>query len=310
MGQLDGLLLINKPAGITSHDVVAKVRKKLKRKDIGHAGTLDPIATGLIILLLGEATKISEYVLTGDKGYRLKAQFGFTTDMWDVTGKTLESTDFRPRIEDVRSVASQMIGDFLWPVPVYSAVKVDGRKLYELARQGVAVESPQKNMRFWGVEVEHVTSEEIIATIYCSKGSFIRTWVYEMGRKLGCGATLTGLERLYSAPFSLSQAVSLADLEAASDHELEAILRQPSFVPLRETLLNWEALTVNGKDQKLLYNGQISYDLERRLIPLVRECIATNKTLGVRVLSGENGQLLSLIEAQPGRGLKIRRVFR
>ena len=307
---LDGLLLVNKPAGITSHDVVAVVRRILRRKDIGHAGTLDPLASGLMVLLIGEATKISDFVLKGEKGYEVKARLGLRTDTLDVTGQVLAEQIVDLEVDTIRKEVESMQGVFRWPIPIFSAAKVQGEKLYEKARRGESFIAPSKEMTFSNVELLSVGSNEFVARLRCSKGSFIRSWVDEVGNKLGVGACMLGLERIWSAPYSLDQALGLAEIETMGPEELEGLTALGAHIPLADTLQDWPTVTVKGRDEKLLNNGQISHDLERRLIPITKSSIPNGTEKGVRILSADTGSLLSILQAQPGRGLKIRRVFR
>lgn len=295
-----GLLLVDKPTGMTSHDVVAQLRKILKTKAVGHTGTLDPLASGLMVCLLNEGTKLSQYILDGDKGYQLKAQLGVETDTLDLTGQVLKSSPVGVTTTDILVAAQQQVGDFHWPVPIYSAVKVQGQKLYEYARAQEEVEIPQKMMRFWQLENPSINIPEVAFSVRCSKGSFIRTWVDQLGKKLGTGAALSELRRTYSAPYEVHQAVSLSDL---LENFEEAFLK--AFLPLERALPFVKIVRVKGQDEKLLKNGQISHDLRSRLIvefnPLQDHLI--------QIHSQESQKLLALIGIQEGKGLAIRRVF-
>jgi tRNA pseudouridine55 synthase len=301
-----GLLLINKPGKVTSHDVVNRVRRALNTREVGHAGTLDPMATGLLVLLLGEATKISDYVLTGDKGYRLKVQLGVETDTLDMDGQILhqEEVNFNPT--EVSAAADSLVGDFNWPVPNFSAVKKDGKKLYEMARNNEVIEAPVKEMKFWALEPLEVTSQTLDARITCSKGSYIRTWASQFGKKLGTAGTLSFLQRTYSQPFELTQAIDLEDFEAAPAAALAA---GKSFVQLSQALPQFKSISVKGKDERLLTNGQVSFDVERRLIPEQKECNRQQKSIIYRVFASED-RLLALIEIKPFEAIRVKRVFK
>ncbi len=312
-----GLLLIDKPTGVTSHDVVNHVRKAFGTREVGHAGTLDPMASGLLVLLLGEATKISDYILNEDKSYQLRVRFGVRTDTLDMTGQILNHEDVHLPIESIRSVAQTLVGSFMWPVPAYSAVKVNGQKLYQAARaQNPAVvagniELPVKEMNFWGLNVSEVTSQAIEAHIYCSKGSYIRRWASELGEKLGCGGTLEALRRTGCEPYRLSDALSLEAVdEVAETLRAEKMTGHPGIIPLRETLRDWRTVSVRGRDQMLLLNGQIPMEIDRRLLPEKKQAIQSGNPVPIKVLSGERGEMLALLEAHPNRGLKICRIFK
>lgn len=310
---INGLLLINKPVGVTSHHVVAQARRILKTSEVGHAGTLDPLASGLLVLLVGEATKLSEYVLSGDKAYRVKVRLGMTTDTLDTTGSILSSNGLCQEASGVKLAAETLAGAFLWPVPMYSAAKVGGKKLYELARENIEIESPVKMMKFWDVVAEEPTLDSampsIVAHLHCSKGSFVRTWADQLGRVLGCGAVVEELHRTLSSPYRIENAI---ELPALAEKVENGFLESPSgdfYISMQETLPGFRALTVCGRDERLLTGGQVSHDLARRLIVEQKEATETQKMVGIKILSARRGDLLSLIEAQPNRGLKIRRVF-
>jgi len=301
----NGLILINKPAQVTSHDVVQRARKVLGTREVGHAGTLDPLATGLMVLLVGEGTKLSDFVLNGEKAYRVRVRLGLRTDSLDVMGEVLKQVPCDLDPAEIKTQVMLLQGTFQWPVPAISATKIMGKKMYEWTRDhGAQMAAPVKEMTFWGLNIEEVGKDYVDVYINCSKGSFIRSWASQLGENLGVGGTVERLERDISAPYSLEQA---ADLETL---DVESAAFKRAYIPMREALPGLKTLTVQGKDQKLLLNGQISHDLERRLIPEQKAANQAQKPIGIRILSADRGELLSLLEAQPNRGLKIKRVFK
>lgn len=305
---LHGLVLVNKPSGITSHDVVNKARRILQTRDVGHTGTLDPLASGLMVLLVGEATKLSDYILNGDKAYRVKVRLGVRTDSLDMTGQVLKLQDVNIEQSLIKETALSLQGDFQWPVPLFSAVKRDGKKLYEFAHKSEVPDLiPTRNMNFWQLEILATDATSIEAHLHCSKGSYIRSWAAELGEKLGVGGAIEVLERTGSAPYNLHEAMTLAQMEESISSGAE---NWSAFIPVSQALPGWKTLTVRGKDEKLIHNGQISYDLERRLILEQKEAINSLKNVGIKILSAASGNLLAILEAQPNRGLKIRRVFK
>lgn len=309
----DGLLLVNKPSKLTSHDVVARVRRILGTKSVGHAGTLDPLASGLLVLLCGEATKISDYVLSGDKSYRVKVLFGVETDTLDTDGEVLREEAVQLDKAKLKEAALALVGDYDWPVPIHSAVKKNGKKLYEYARKGDQVVIPIKKMSYWDVNVLEVSGNGLEADLTCSKGSYIRTWSSQLGKALGVPATMAGLVRTQSAPYDLENAIKLEDLEGMEKNELDGIFRKEGsrhFVPLSQTLKSWKTVTIKGKDHRLLSHGQVSHDLSRRLVFDLKEAFSSGRSQKIRVLSGETGGLLAILEALPAGGLKVRRVFK
>ncbi|MEY4617805.1 MAG: tRNA pseudouridine(55) synthase TruB [Pseudomonadota bacterium] len=303
MSSLHGLLLVRKPSGMTSHDLVYQVRRALGIKEVGHAGTLDPLAEGLMVLLLGEATKMSSYVLEQDKQYEVEFKPGIETDTLDITGAILQERPVTLSNEEIIAEALKLHGDFVWEVPMYSATKVGGKKLYEQARAGeTPVMIPKKSMSFWGVEyLEGRDGQKFRFRLNCSKGSFIRTWVQQLGQTLGFGAVMTGLCRTYSAPYSLDRAIDLKDLspEIGSD-------RSGAFISLLAALPHFKTIRVSGHSEGLIKNGQISHELRRQLIV----AFDPEKDQGVKVISQRPEELLALVGLEKEKGFVVRRVFR
>lgn len=299
-----GLLLLDKPAGCTSHDLVAQVRKILNTSSVGHCGTLDPIASGLMILLVGEATKISNYILENDKSYTVTAQLGLRTDTYDTTGIVLGKKEVDISAEKVLKAALDFQGEYEIPVPIFSAAKVNGMKLYEYARAGreEEIQIPKKRMRFYDVQVLAQGPDTLTAQISCSKGSFIRSWVHLLGENLQTGAAMSALRRTASQPFSLEQATSLEKLK--SEQEKGGLLS--GFVPLSLALPQFKSIRVSGMSYALILNGQISHDLKTQLISVFNPEIDQ----GVKILPQRGQDLLALIGFEPGKGFHVKRVFR
>lgn len=309
MNPVNGLLLIDKPKGITSHDVVARVRRTLGIRAIGHAGTLDPLASGLLILLIGEATKVSDYLLNGNKGYEVTVRLGVKTDSMDMTGKVIEERSVDLTEEQIREAALKLQGVLKLQVPVHSAVKVDGKKLYEYAHKGQTPDVvPDREMEFFGLEVLEVKPASLKVRMQCSKGSFIRAWAGRLGDDLGCGGTVEELRRISSDPFNVSQAITLEDLAARWEARTERHGRvlAPSWVPLKDSLPHLPRVDVSGRDEELLKNGQISKNVQ----PLLLSHVTLGEALKpVRVISRESDDMVALLAAEPGQFYKIRRVF-
>jgi tRNA pseudouridine55 synthase len=298
-----GLLLVRKPGGVTSHDVVAKVRRALGMKDVGHAGTLDPLAEGLMVLLLGEATKLSAYVLEQDKQYEVGLRLGLESDTLDSTGKILKESPVDVTPEQVIKAALALQGDYMWEVPLFSATKVAGRKLYEQAREGETPrEIPSKPMKFWDVDYLGQSEEgDFRFRLNCSKGSFIRTWVQKLGQNLGCGAVMSSLLRTYSAPYSLERAMPLSEVSPEGLKD-----RSGAFIPLLAALPGYKTIRVSGQSEGFIRNGQISHELRRHLIAV----FDPERDSGVKVVSQRPEELLALIGLEKDKGFSIRRVFR
>lgn len=295
-----GLLLVDKSPGMTSHDVVSQARKIFQTKEVGHSGTLDPMASGLMVLLLGEATKLSNYITDGDKAYVVDVRFGIETDTLDTTGTVLQEKPVLKSQEEIREIALGFSGEFELPIPMYSAKKIDGKKMYEYAREGVAIEIPLKKMKFWNVQkTEQETNSDPQFSLECSKGSFIRSWVKTLGEKCDTVAAMSGLRRTKSHLFQIENAVTLEHLKNNLD-KLDSFL-----VPLELALPDVKRIKVKGHDETLLKNGQISHDLRTQLIikfnPDQDELIQIVPSTGVG--------LLALIGVEPEKGFRIKRIF-
>lgn len=286
-----GLLLVDKASGCSSHDVVARARRIMGTKSVGHAGTLDPIASGLLILLVGEATKLSNYILNGDKGYEVKVRLGVETDTLDREGHVLRESEVTADEDLIRKTVADLSGPLMLLVPKFSAVKVDGKTLYKEARQGNEVIQPHREMKFYDVEVLQIELPYVRVALKCSKGSYIRAWANELGQKLGCGASVDQLRRTFSSPYEIDRANTLEQLESQAWQNLKGA------VPMANTLEDWPSIYVEGKDQTLLRNGQLSHGLKGRLRVFYRSHTGA-KCVGVKVLGKDlpNRRLLALLE--------------
>ena len=222
---IEGILLIDKPQGITSHDVVDRVRRTIKLKKVGHAGTLDPMATGLLIILVGKATKLSQYLMGLDKTYEGTILLGQSTDSHDAEGVVMEITPVPPLSEEeVSAFMDTYLGDQYQIPPMFSAKKIDGKPLYKLARKGKTVEREPRFIRVNFFQLLRWESPEIDFTIACSKGTYVRTLANDLGKKIGCGAHLTKLSRIAIEKFHLHGATPLAQFEVMSLEEIQRML--------------------------------------------------------------------------------------
>lgn len=237
---MNGILIIDKPAGLTSHDVVARARRILRERRIGHTGTLDPFATGVLVLLVGQATRLAQFFAGADKEYKALIRLGFATDTGDLEGAALSSPDEQPSFdwsdEEIRGAFTQLTGDILQRPPMYSAKKRDGKKLYELARRGEEVardplpvtvhtfEALEPGVRIVGDGTAHLR-----VRVVCSAGTYVRTLAEDFGRLLQIGAHLTELRRVRAGQFQLRDALTLEELdEAVSQKLLETKLISPA----------------------------------------------------------------------------------
>lgn len=222
--RVDGVLLLDKPPGISSNGALQAVRRLYNAAKAGHTGTLDPMATGLLPLCLGEATKFAGELLDADKGYRALVQLGVTTDTADAEGRILESRPVQVDEAQVRQVVASFLGPIEQVPPMYSALKRDGKPLYELARQGIEVERAPRRVVIHSLELSDWTGSGFTLDVACSKGTYIRSLAADIGERLGCGAHLAALRRTAIGRLSLDQAIGLNVLESLSPEELEARL--------------------------------------------------------------------------------------
>lgn len=222
----DGVLLVDKPSEHTSHDVVARVRGILRMKRVGHAGTLDPMATGLLVILLGKATKLSQFLMSVDKTYTGSVTLGKITDTQDAEGEVLETRPVPPLSEDqVRAALRGMVGDQYQTPPMYSAIKIQGRPLYKAARAGEEVEREPRFIRVKRFDLTRWAAPDTLDFIVdCTKGTYVRTLAHDLGHKLGCGAHLSALRRISSGSLHVDRAVTLEALQAMTPAQVQAAL--------------------------------------------------------------------------------------
>lgn len=225
--EINAVIGVNKPKGFTSFDVVAKLRKILKTKKIGHAGTLDPLATGVLPILVGKATKLCDLICDNYKEYVADFKLGVLTDTLDITGKVLLTSSVSVSKLDIENALQKYLGEFYQTVPMYSAVKVNGQKLYNLARKGQEVERPKKLVKISKLELKNYDPQanEGRIIVGCSKGTYIRSLIDDLGKDLGCYATMINLCRIKSCGINLTETVTLDELEkAVNEGKFENIL--------------------------------------------------------------------------------------
>lgn len=220
--EMEGVLLVDKPRDHTSHDVVARLRGKLKTRRIGHAGTLDPMATGLLVILVGKATRISQYLISLDKEYEGTVELGKVTDSQDAEGEVMETRPVPPLTEeDVKAAIKTFLGDQYQMPPMYSAIKIDGVPLYKSARKGVEVEREPRFIRVMNWDLTRFALPHLDFRLRCTKGTYVRTLAHDLGQKLGCGGHLSALRRTATDKFNVSQALTLDEIQALSLPEIE-----------------------------------------------------------------------------------------
>jgi tRNA pseudouridine55 synthase len=210
---LDGILIIDKPAGITSHDVVAKVRKALKTKKVGHTGTLDPLATGVLVACVEKATKLVNYLTCDEKTYEVEMKFGIKTDTGDITGKIIdEDPNYDIDINKIKNIINKFIGKQKQIPPMYSAIKINGKKLYELAREGIEIEREAREIEIFDIRNIEWKNEILKYTVHCSKGTYIRSLCEDIAKELGTIGTMTNLRRIQSGEFQIKDAIKIEDI--------------------------------------------------------------------------------------------------
>lgn len=220
---LDGALLIDKPSGMTSHDVVDRVRRHYGIKKVGHCGTLDPAATGLLILVLGKATKLSEKLMGDDKVYEGTMKFGEATDSYDADGEIVSSLPVPPlTLDELNRLAETFVGDLLQEPPMVSAVKQNGVPLYKLARKGIEVERKPRLIHIYTYRFLSYAEPSATFRVACTKGTYIRSLAHDLGAKIGCGAHLASLRRTTSGKFDIADAMHLDQLLKLSTGEMTA----------------------------------------------------------------------------------------
>lgn len=276
-----GFVNVYKPGGLTSHDVVARARRVLGVKKIGHAGTLDPMADGVLVLCLGAATRLSEYVMQSSKRYRARVYLGVTTDTYDAEGRPVRERDASSiRREDVERLLPAFHGEIEQIPPMYSAIKHGGRKLYELARSGQEIERQARRVRIDALALMDWSPPQFTLDVTCSAGTYIRSLAYDLGERLGVGAHLTGLTRTASGVFTLETAIPL-------DVLLTCATWQEYLISPEAALADWPAVRLNDAEETHIRHG--------RAIPADE---ATNGALAFAY--GADGSLAAIVERDGG----------
>lgn len=287
---MNGILIVDKPMDWTSFDVIAKLRGILGTRKLGHSGTLDPMATGVLPVFAGGASKAVDMQPNHDKTYRAVVRFGLATDTGDVTGTTLETSDVTVSKEQLQAVLPQFTGDIMQTPPMYSAVKINGTPLYKLARQGVTVERKARPVTIYRLDLlEQCAQQDFVLEVACSKGTYVRTLVEDLGKALGVPATLAGLRRTQAGIFDLQHSHTLEEIQAAKDSgTLEQLL-----LPVETVFEHLPLLEVNQENTARLMNGA--------------PCFRIKAQEGVYRLHSENG-FLGLGRVQ-NKQLKAEKLF-
>ena len=255
-----GVVIVNKPEGLTSHDIVNRIRRLYGTKRVGHTGTLDPLATGVLVVMIGRAAKAAEYLSVDEKAYIATLRLGLTSDTEDITGEILTKSDAIPSAREVMQVVKSFEGSILQIPPMYSALKIDGQKLCDLARRGVTVERKARPVTIFSIEATPTdTVTDYILKVRCSSGTYIRTLCADIGAKLGCGGVMATLCRSGAGGFSLDGAVTIEQIETLDEAQRIALLR-----PIESLFPDLVAIKLPAFYEKLSRNGCEIYQSKLR----------------------------------------------
>lgn len=295
-----GVLTVNKPYGMTSHDVVSRIRRLYGTKKVGHTGTLDPMATGVLPVLVGSAVKASEYLVCDSKNYCAKMLLGLETDTEDTSGSTLSTSDDTPSDAEVEKTVLSFLGRYDQVPPMYSALKINGEKLCDLARRGVVVEREARPVEVFSISCRKLGEREWEIDTCVSKGTYIRTLIADIGKKLGCGAAMSGLERRVSGHFTIERSHTLEELEELSEAE-----RYDLLFPTEELFADCTEIKTADFYTRLAKNGAEIY--------LSRAGIKAELAVGERIrMKDSDGSFYALGEVrdyQSGRAIKPIKFF-
>ena len=294
---MDGFLILDKATGMTSQQALTRIRRALKVKKLGHTGTLDPLATGVLPIALGEATKLIPYLEEDTKRYQVTGRLGETTDSYDSDGQILRRVDpsgiDRGQLE---AAVQGFLGNQEQIPPAYSAIKFQGRPLYDYARKGEEVELRPRRVHFERLELESFALPDFKLQIFCSKGTYVRSLIHDIGERLGCGAHVTQLRRMASGRFDLERALSL-----------ESLLEDPSLLAshllsIEDLLRDWPKIDLEGAEE--IQRARSGVSLRR-----INQVIEIKGFYGKRLCLADGGRIQALIEATPGRDFEYLRVF-
>lgn len=297
--EVSGVLILNKPEGITSHDAVYKIRRAYGTKRVGHTGTLDPLARGVLVMLIGGAARAAEYLVSDSKSYVATMRLGLTTDTEDITGKVLTQTDALPNELSVREAVGRFIGEIEQIPPMYSALKVDGKKLCDLAREGKTVERAARRIVIHSIDVEPTNDpSEYILSVSCSSGTYIRTLCADIGAALGCGAVMSSLLRTNAGGFDIKDSVTLDQLDGM---DMES--RIGRLIPVESLFSDLPTVSFPEFYHNLCVNGCEIYQKK------IRTNFAVGQRLRIYTPSGEFFALGEVREYENGSAIKAIKRF-
>ncbi|NDO18196.1 tRNA pseudouridine(55) synthase TruB [Lachnospiraceae bacterium MD329] len=248
---MNGIIIIDKPLGRTSHDMVYEMRKVTGIKKIGHTGTLDPMATGVLPVCIGSATKMADMLTLSDKSYIAELVLGRTTDTQDADGKVLTECEVNCSEEEIRCAVNSFVGEIEQVPPMYSAIKQNGKKLYELARQGIEVERKPRKVTINSIDILEISGERVKIDVSCSKGTYIRTLCEDIGKKLGAGAYMNTLRRTRTGQFTIEESHTLSEIKELKENGgIESII-----IPADRMFVEYPSVMLNPKQVKSVTNG-------------------------------------------------------
>jgi tRNA pseudouridine55 synthase len=285
LSEFHGVININKPHGLTSHAVVSRVRRICNTKKVGHTGTLDPDATGVLPICIGRGTRLAEMLTVKDKKYRAGMRLGVETNTQDISGEVIAEKPVSFTAEAIISVIKSFEGEIMQIPPMFSAIKKNGKKLYELARAGIEIEREARKITIFSIDNISIKENEVKMDVSCSKGTYIRTLCHDIGKKLGCGACMSSLERMKSGIFDIENAVTLEELEANG--------AAGYIMPIDSFFSQYEAIFVDAAQEKRVRNGA---DIEYVGLD------------GIYRVYGENSDFLALSEIEKGV-LSLKKAF-
>ena len=250
---MQGILIVNKPRGMTSHDVVSRIRRLFGTRQVGHTGTLDPDAEGVLPILIGRATKLSDILTAETKRYKARVRLGIETDTYDASGTVIKTVEPKVSREEIILTAERFLGKQNQIPPMYSAIKQGGKKLYELARKGVEIERPAREITIYSLTCEEFNSDlsSFSMTVECSKGTYIRSLCHDLGKALGCGAHMEGLVRTASGSFTLENAYTLEEIAECIENETAENL----LISICDALSAYPEIVVSEENAQTIRNG-------------------------------------------------------
>lgn len=293
MNDFNGVIILNKPRGSSSHRMVSIVRRALDMKKIGHTGTLDPGATGVLPILIGTATRASDLLTAQDKRYRATVLLGTVTDTLDTDGEVIAENPVSVTESDIRSIVSGFVGNIEQLPPMFSAVQVGGQRLYHLARQGIEIERKPRSVTIYSIEILSIDIPRVTIDVHCSKGTYIRTLAADIGDKLGCGACIESLTRTQSGDFLIENSVTPEQLSELSEKgEAESVI-----IPTDKLFPDYEAVQLDKKRADRVKNG----------VPIY----FGGKDFGQKLrIYDENGNFIALSEVSETDGRKCLKLIK